>query len=61
MPFRHGTQPVARVAPGAPRPALTRASAPPVSAIRYGNFTSVKDLIAAIENFIDGWNDAATH
>lgn len=26
-------------------------------AIRRGTFTSVKDLIAAIENFIDGWND----
>jgi len=26
-------------------------------AIRRGSFTSVKDLIAAIENFIDGWND----
>jgi transposase len=25
-------------------------------AIRRGSFTSVKDLIAAIENFIDGWN-----
>ena len=28
---------------------------------RDHSFTSVKDLIAAIENFIDGWNDAATH
>jgi transposase len=26
-------------------------------AIRRGSFTPVKDLIAAIENFIDGWND----
>jgi hypothetical protein len=26
-------------------------------AIRRGIFTSVKDLIAAIETFIDGWND----
>jgi len=26
-------------------------------AIRRGSFTSVKDLIAAIENFIDGWNE----
>ena len=26
-------------------------------AIRRGSFTSVKDLIAAIETFIDGWND----
>ncbi len=26
-------------------------------AIRRGTFTSVKDLIAAISNFIDGWND----
>src|SRR5204863_9361095 len=26
-------------------------------AIRRGGFTSVKDLIAAIETFIDGWND----
>jgi hypothetical protein len=26
-------------------------------AIRRGSFTSVKNLIAAIENFIDGWND----
>ena len=26
-------------------------------AIRRGTFTSVKDLIAAIERFIDGWND----
>jgi transposase len=26
-------------------------------AIRRGSFTSVKELIAAIENFIDGWND----
>jgi hypothetical protein len=25
--------------------------------IRRGGFTSVTDLIAAIENFIDGWND----
>jgi transposase len=25
-------------------------------AIRRGSFTSVKDLITAIENFIDGWN-----
>jgi transposase len=26
-------------------------------AIRRGSFPSVNDLIAAIENFIDGWND----
>ena len=26
-------------------------------AIRRGSFTSVKDLITAIEAFIDGWND----
>ena len=26
-------------------------------AIRRGTFTSVKDLIAAIRTFIDGWND----
>jgi transposase len=26
-------------------------------AIRRGSFTSVRDLITAIENFIDGWND----
>jgi transposase len=26
-------------------------------AIRRGSFTSVKDLVAAIENFIDGRND----
>ena len=26
-------------------------------AIRRGSFTSVTDLIAAIENFINGWND----
>ena len=26
-------------------------------AIRRGTFTSVKDLIAAIETFIDGWNN----
>jgi hypothetical protein len=26
-------------------------------AIRRGNFTSVKDLIHAIEAFIEGWND----
>jgi transposase len=26
-------------------------------AIRRGTFTSVKDLIPAIHNFIDGWND----
>jgi transposase len=26
-------------------------------AIRRGSFTSVKDLIAAIETFIDGWNE----
>jgi hypothetical protein len=26
-------------------------------AIRRGTFRSVKDLIAAIEAFIDGWND----
>jgi transposase len=32
-------------------PVITR------QAIRRGSFTSVKDLIAAIEAFIDGWND----
>ena len=26
-------------------------------AIRRGTFTSVKDLIAAIETYIDGWNE----
>ncbi|MEP6666484.1 MAG: IS3 family transposase, partial [Nocardioidaceae bacterium] len=26
-------------------------------AIRRGTFTSVKDLIAAIENYIDAWNE----
>ena len=26
-------------------------------AIRRGSFTSVSELIAAIETFIDGWND----
>jgi transposase len=26
-------------------------------AIRRGSFTSVADLVAAIEAFIDGWND----
>jgi hypothetical protein len=26
-------------------------------AIRHGSFTSVKDLIATIRTFIDGWND----
>jgi hypothetical protein len=26
-------------------------------AIRRGTFTSVKDLTAAIENYIDGWNE----
>ena len=26
-------------------------------AIRRGSFTSVQDLITAIETFIDGWND----
>jgi hypothetical protein len=26
-------------------------------AIRRGTFTSVKDLITAIENYIDGWNE----
>ena len=26
-------------------------------AIRRGTFTSVKDLIGAIETFIDGWNE----
>ena len=26
-------------------------------AIRRGTFTSVKDLITAIENVIDGWNE----
>ena len=26
-------------------------------AIRRGTFTCVKDLIAAIETFIDGWNE----
>jgi len=29
-------------------------------AIRRGTFTSVKDLITAIENFIDGWNTRCT-
>jgi len=29
-------------------------------AIRRGTFTSAKDLITAIENFIDGWNDRCT-
>ena len=29
-------------------------------AIRRGGFTSVKDLIAAIQTFIDGWNDRCT-
>jgi len=29
-------------------------------AIRRGTFTSVKDLISAIENFIDGWNIRCT-
>ena len=29
-------------------------------AIRRGSFTSVKDLITAIEAFIDGWNDRCT-
>ena len=29
-------------------------------AIRRGTFTSVKDLITALENFIDGWNDRCT-
>ena len=28
-------------------------------AIRRGSFTSVQDLIAAIEAFTGGWNDAA--
>jgi hypothetical protein len=27
------------------------------SAIRRGSFTSVKDLIAAVEAFTGGWND----
>ncbi len=27
---------------------------------RRGTFTSVKDLISAIENFIDGWNTRCT-
>jgi hypothetical protein len=26
-------------------------------AIRRGSFTSVKDLITAIETYIDGWNE----
>ena len=26
-------------------------------AIRRGTFTSVKELVAAIERFIDGWNE----
>lgn len=26
-------------------------------AIRRGSFTSVEDLVSAIQNFIDGWND----
>jgi len=26
-------------------------------AVRRGTFTSVKDLISAIETFIDGWNE----
>ncbi len=26
-------------------------------AIRRGTYTSVKDLVSAIETFIDGWND----
>ncbi len=26
-------------------------------AIRRGSFTSVKDLIATVRRFIDGWND----
>ena len=30
-------------------------------AIRRGTFTSVKDLIAAIETFIDGWNQRCEH
>ena len=29
----------------------------PRQSIRRGTFTSVKDLIAAISNFIDGWNE----
>jgi len=29
-------------------------------AIRRGTFTSVKDLISAIEYFIDGWNTRCT-
>ena len=38
--------------PGRPsREVITR------QAIRRGTFTSVKDLIAAIETFIDGWNE----
>jgi len=30
-------------------------------AIRRGTFTSVKDLIGAIEIFIDGWNERCEH
>jgi len=29
-------------------------------AIRRGTFASVKELITAIENFTDGWNDRCT-
>ncbi len=29
-------------------------------AIRRGTFTSVKDLIVTIENFLDGWNERCT-
>jgi hypothetical protein len=33
-----------------------RPDTPPRRAIRRGTFTRVKDLIAAIETFVDGWN-----
>jgi hypothetical protein len=36
---------------------LFRLAAITRQAIRRGSFTSVRDLVAAIENFIDGWND----
>jgi len=32
-------------------------SASSPAAIRRGTFTSVKDLVAAIMRFIDGWNE----
>ncbi len=31
-----------------------------IVAVRRGTFTSVKQLISSIENFIDGWNDRCT-